>query len=133
MWVSLAFLAVVVIAVVAFRLGQMSARQSYSSTIGSHGEITRVAITGREHAGPEDMPPEAREAYDFAIDTMVDGNHDGRIDALEPSNLPQTDFDRREQARRTFQQLKQLEKMKSDGMITNAEYSAKRAELLKES
>lgn len=97
MWVSLAFLAVVVIAVVAFRLGHMTARRS-----------------------------------SLAIDTMVDQNHDGRIDPLEPSNLPQNDFERRELARRTFQQLKQLEKMKSDGMITSAEYSAKRTELLRE-
>jgi hypothetical protein len=133
MWVSLAFFAVVVIAVVAFRLGQMSARQSYSRPVGSDGEITRVAINGREYADPEEMPSEARGAYDFAIDTMIDRNHDGKIDVLGASDLSQTDFERREVARRTFQQLKQLEKLKTDGMITNAEYSAKRTELLKES
>jgi hypothetical protein len=42
------------------------------------------------------------------------------------------DIDKRAEARRTFQQLKQLETLKKDGMITTAEYSAKRTELLKD-
>jgi hypothetical protein len=147
MWVSLAVLAVVVIAVIAFRLGHMTATRSFSNALASDGELTKVVYNGRAYANPDDMPPDQRAAYESAIDTMVDRNHDGRIDVLESLNIPpvplkresaasntpsEADFDRRERARQTFQQLKQLEKMKADGMITSAEYSSKRTELLRE-
>jgi hypothetical protein len=68
------------------------------------------------------------------------GNHSRAIESragratarICASDVPlDADFERRELARQTFQQLKQLEKLKKDGMITTAEYSAKRTELLR--
>ena len=106
---GLAFLVVAMIAVAAFILGRMSAQNSSSSVIGSryNGEIDALE--------PLDVTPLALQRESSAGTTPSDG-----------------EFDRREQARRTFQQLKQLEELKTKGMITTAEYSAKRAQVLNE-
>jgi hypothetical protein len=102
-----------VIAVVAFRLGHMTATRSFRSIDVGADRDRDGEINVLESLSIPSAPPERPSAID---------------------NIPtEADFDRREQARRTFQQLKQLEKMKNDGMITSAEYSSKRTELLRES
>ena len=113
MWVSLAFLVVFMVAVVAFRLGYTTGRNSMSDMIGTNGDLVRnhdrEIILEQLNPAPVALPRESA-ASDVPLDA---------------------DFERRELARQTFQQLKQLEKLKKDGMITTAEYSAKRTELLR--
>jgi len=108
MWVSLAFLAAVMIAVVSFRLGFTEGRRS-SSVNGSNGDDRIDALEMLSRPAP------LSERESPAAETP-----------------PRGDFDKREQARHIFQQLKQLEKMRTDGVLTDIEYSEKRTELLKD-
>ena len=109
MWVSLAFLAAMIIAVVSFRLGFTAGRRSSSSVNGSNGDTRIDALEMLSRS----TPPSERES-------------------ATAETPPRDDFDKREQARHIFQQLKQLEKMRTDGVLTDIEYSEKRTELLKD-
>jgi hypothetical protein len=86
----------------------------------------RIIFNGREYASPEEMPREAREAYEAALGVFADKDGDGVPDLLEGLTRQQSQT-QGDAARR----LAELKGLFDAGLINAAEYEAKEGEILR--
>lgn len=110
---------------------RMSPRSSLvSAVLTAVGAPSRIVINGQTYSSVDEMPPEVRAQYEQAMSVALAAtNRDGILDfsrsararhriagAISPSD-PAT-------------RMKQLEEMRESGLITDAEYDTKRAQIL---
>lgn len=106
-----------------------------TTALDSLGAPTKIVFNGQEYSSPDEMPPEARAAYDFAMKgVLADANHDGVPDVFK-SVGGSSAFKARIGAGTGASpdpatRLRQLQDMKDAGLITNDEFDAKRSEIL---
>jgi hypothetical protein len=94
---------------------------------GTHSvRARRIIFNGREYASPEEMPREAREAYEAALGVFADNDGDGVPDMFEGLTRQQSQT-QGDAARR----LAELKGLFDAGLINAAEYEAKKAEILR--
>ena len=87
----------------------------------------RIIVNGREYAGPEEMPPETRAAYEGAMGVFADSDGDNIPDLFEGLGVRA-----RPPADDAAARLTKLKSLLDAGLITTQEYEAKRAEILSE-
>lgn len=106
-----------------------------TTALDSLGMPTKIVFNGQEYSTPDEMPPDAREAYDLAMRSMhANSDREGLPDLLKsagrigaaPSSLTPGGGAGSDPAAR----LKQLQEMKNSGLITSEEYEAKRTQIL---
>jgi len=104
-----------------------------SMSLNSGGPAARIVVNGRTYSSPDEMPPEARDQYEFAMRAAIAATTPGGIGDLLKlaggNHLPSANSDLGAPADPTTR-LKQLEEMKNEGLITTDEYETKRAEIL---
>lgn len=126
---------------------------SFSQTFQTHGwdatnrasggqsatmDASRVFVyNGRAYANPEDMPEEARAAYDKASGLFADSDGDGVPDLFEKfvgaaSVRSSEEDDERPERKSATERLAELKRMKEAGLIAEQEYESKRAQILSE-
>ncbi len=92
----------------------------------------RIIFNGREYANADEMPPEARAAYEQAMSVFADADRNGVPDIFEgagtnPASRPaQATGGSADPAER----LRKLKELFDTGLITKEEYEAKRGEIL---
>jgi hypothetical protein len=86
----------------------------------------RIIFNGREYSGPEEMPAEARAAYERAMSVFADSDRDGVPDLFE-GLAPQA-----KTQEGIAERLTRLRGLRDAGLITDEEYEAKKAEILSE-
>ena len=108
-----------------------SSRTSFvSAVLTALGAPSKIVINGQVYSSVEDMPPEVRAQYEQAMSVaLASTNRDGILD-----------FSRGARARHRIAgsispsdpatRMKQLEEMRESGLITDAEYDTKRAQIL---
>ena len=94
---------------------------------------TKIVFNGQEFSSPDQMPAEVRRVYDQTMSgVLADANENGIPDVfeggggksvfhVEMKNLTTED---------PAEKLKKLKEMKDSGLINDAEYEAKKAEIL---
>ena len=108
-----------------------------TTALNSLGAPTKIVFNGQEYSSPDEMPPEARAAYDFAMKgVLADANRDGIPDVFKSVGAA-GGFKARigsgsggDTSADPATRLKQLQEMKDAGLITDDEYGAKRSEIL---
>lgn len=110
---------------------RISPRSSFVSAIlTALGAPSKIVINGQAYSSVDDMPPEVRAQYEQAMSVALAAtNRDGILD-----------FSRTARARHRIAgsisppdpatRMKQLEEMREAGLITDAEYDTKRAQIL---
>jgi hypothetical protein len=105
----------------------------FSATLGNTNVPTKIVFNGQEFSGPDQMPAEVRRVYDQTMNgVLADANENGIPDVfegggskgvfhVEMKNLTTED---------PAEKLKKLKEMKDSGLINDAEYEAKKAEIL---
>jgi uncharacterized membrane protein len=105
--------------------------------MGDGGGITPTSIefNGEEYASPEEMPPGPRAAYKLAMKGLLsDVNHDGVPDIVNlmgGGKLFKASMGQGPAAE-AVSRVKELEKMRDEGLITEDEYNSKRAEIIEQ-
>lgn len=93
---------------------------------------TKIIFNGREYKSADEMPPEARAAYEQAMSVFTDADRNGIPDIFEgkinpaarPSPPPSGE------SADPAERLRKLKELFDSGLITEQEYEAKRAEIL---
>src|SRR5687767_6503413 len=110
---------------------RISSRNSFvSAVLTALGAPSKIVINGQAYSSVDDMPPEVRAQYEQAMSVaLASTNRDGLLD-----------FSRSARARHRIgvsmspadpaTRMKQLEEMRESGLITDAEYDTKRAQIL---
>jgi len=102
-----------------------------SSVLGSLGARSRIVVNGETYSSIDEMPPGVRAQYEQAMSlALAATNRDGILDFPRGARV------RNRLAGATTHsdpatRLKQLQEMKTSGLITDDEYEAKRTEILK--
>lgn len=102
----------------------------FSAVLTALGAPSKIVINGQVYSSVDDMPPEVRAQYEQAMSVaLASTNRDGILD-----------FSRSARARHRIAgsisppdpatRMKQLEEMRESGLITDAEYDTKRAQIL---
>ena len=104
-----------------------------SAALGKINVSTKIVFNGQEFSSPDQMPAEVRRIYDQTISgVLADANENGIPDVfeggsgksvfhVEMKNLTTED---------PAAKLKKLKEIKDSGLINDAEYEAKKAEIL---
>lgn len=104
-----------------------------SGSLGKSHIPTKIVFNGQEFSGSDQMPAEVRRVYDQTMSgVLADANENGIPDIfegggsrgvfhVEMKNLTPED---------PAEKLKKLKEMKDSGLINDAEYEAKKAEML---
>ena len=102
------------------------------------GEVitpTSIEFNGEEYSSPEEMPPGPRVAYKLAMKGLLsDVNHDGVPDIVNlmgGAKLFKASMGQGPAAD-AVSRVKELEKMRDDGLITEDEYNSKRSEIIEQ-
>ncbi len=106
-----------------------------TTALNSLGTPTKIVFNGQEYSSPDEMPPDARAAYDFAMKgVLADANRDGIPDVFKsisgPGAFRASIGAGAGASADPATRLKQLQDMKNAGLITDEEYKAKRSEIL---
>ena len=106
-----------------------------TTALDSLGAPTKIVFNGQEYSSPDEMPAEARAAYDFAMKgVLADANRDGIPDVFKsvggPGAFRASIGAGAGASGDPATRLKQLQDMKNAGLITDDEYDAKRSEIL---
>jgi putative oligomerization/nucleic acid binding protein len=106
-----------------------------TTALDSLGAPTKIVFNGQEYSSPDEMPPEARSAYDFAMKgVLADANRDGIPDVFKSvgggGGFKARIGSGMGESADPVTRLKQLQDMKNAGLITDVEYEAKRSEIL---
>lgn len=103
---------------------------------GGASQVAASAVfvyNGRTYSSPEEMPPEARAAYEKVTSAFADSDGDGIPDLFEhfasdaSAQMGETGRDAP-----VADRLRELERLRSEGLITDEEYAEKRARILAE-
>lgn len=105
-----------------------------SAALGKMNVPTKIVFNGQEFSSPDEMPAEVRRVYDQTMSgVLADANENGIPDLFEGGggkgvfhvemlkNLATDD---------PAEKLRKLKEMKDSGLINDAEYEAKKAEIL---
>ncbi len=104
-----------------------------SAVLGNTSVSTKIVFNGQEFSSPDQMPADVRRVYDQTMrGVLADANENGIPDVFESGggksvfhvemkNLTTED---------PAEKLKKLKEMKDSGLINDAEYEAKKAEIL---
>ena len=96
---------------------------------------TTFEFNGQEYSSPDELPAGPRAAYKFAMKGLLsDVNHDGVPDIVNlmgGGKLFKASMGEGPAAD-AVARAKELEKMRDDGLITEAEYDSKRAEIIEQ-
>ena len=154
MWLTLALVALIVVVAVllARRLARLPAgddggwklgrQRGWNFDVraaplsgGSSGVTpTTFDFNGQEYSSPDELPAGPRAAYKIAMKGLLsDVNHDGVPDIVNlmgGGKLFKASMGQGPAAD-AVSRVKELEKMRDDGLITEDEYAAKRAEVLR--
>lgn len=95
---------------------------------------TTFVYNGRTYSSPEEMPPEARAAYEKVSSAFNDSDGDGVPDLFEHfvADASAQAGETGRQAPSVRERLRELERLRADGLITNEEYEEKRSRILNE-
>ena len=98
---------------------------------GQAGAHTVFVYNGRTYASPDEMPAEARAAYEKMSNVFADADGDGVPDMFENlgAAFAQPAAHVRD-ARSPEERLSKLKSLRDAGLISEQEYEAKRAEIL---
>ena len=96
------------------------------------GIQTKIVFNGQEFAGPNDMPPETRKAYEQVMSgVLIDSDRDGIPDIVENGAGTALFTNVQTLGRKDpSESLKKLNEMRDAGLITEQEYETKRQEIL---
>lgn len=109
-----------------------------TASLDSLGVPTKIVFNGQEYSSPDEMPPDARAAYNLAMSMVkTNAHHDSDPDVFKSVGRPGgfsarigagagASGDPGDPATR----LKHLQSMRDAGLITDAEYEAKRSEII---
>lgn len=101
-----------------------------SAVLTALGAPSRIVINGQAYSSVDEMPPEVRAQYEQTMsvalaatnrDGILDFSRGARARARLAGAIPPSDPATR---------MKQLEEMRESGLITDAEYETKRAQIL---
>lgn len=92
----------------------------------------RIIFNGREYANAEEMPAEARAAYEQAMNVFTDADRNGIPDIFEGAGRNTTSRPAQPTSGNTdpAERLRKLKELFAAGLITEQEYEAKRSEIL---
>lgn len=92
---------------------------------------TRIVFNGREYRSADEMPVEARAAYEQAMSVFQDSDRNGVPDLFEGgARVMRTDTN--SAAGDAAARLSKLKELRDAGLITEQEYEKKRADILSE-
>ena len=155
MWVTLVLIALIVLVaiVLAMRASRIKDDGSGNWTHGrdvrswefdvraapptGDGSVTPTSIefNGEEYSSPEEMPPGPRAAYKLAMKGMLsDVNRDGVPDIVNlmgGAKLFKASMGQGPAAD-AVSRVKELEKMRDEGLISEDEYNSKRSEIIEQ-
>lgn len=155
MWLTLALIALIVLVAVLFarRLTRLPAGDDGGWKLGREAgwkfdvraappagdnsgiTPTSIELNGEEYSSPEEMPAGPRAAYKMAMKGLLsDVNHDGVPDIVNlmgGAKLFKASMGQGPAAD-AVARVKELEKMRDDGVITDKEFDSKRAEIIEE-
>ena len=108
-----------------------------TTAIDSLGAPTKIMFNGHEYSSVDEMPADARAAYEFAMNSVMnDADRDGVPDLFKSlgtgrsGSIPKIGSGDVSSAADPATRLKQLQNMRNSGLITNDEYEAKRTQIL---
>lgn len=91
----------------------------------------RIVFNGREYRSADEMPADARSAYEQAMSVFKDSDRNGVPDLFE-SGGPPAPSTTATAAGDTAARLTKLKELRDAGLITAREYETKKAEILSE-
>jgi hypothetical protein len=102
------------------------------SWVGTMQEAPTIIVDGKQLDSVEDLPPGSQEAYEKAMQVFVDEDQDGTPDIIEGLLQGGAQVIDLKQAGTGshVQRLHELKQMLDGGLITQAEYEEKKAEIL---
>ena len=101
--------------------------QSHSFTTTS----SSIIIDGQQFNSPAEMPPDLRRQFEQAIAALPDKDGDGTPDLLQ-GDFSDIEFDVAAGSQTAEQRLQALQQLYEKRLITEAEYQAKRSEILRQ-
>jgi hypothetical protein len=102
-----------------------------SSIFSALGEPSRIVVNGRTYASVDEMPPDVRAQYEQAMSLAMEATGQNRIlDFPSGGRVRGRIAGSRAQTADPATRLKQLEEMKTSGLLTEEEYEAKRAQII---
>ena len=93
----------------------------------SIAQQSTFVVNGETYQSPEQMPPAVRRQYEQAISVLPDKDGDGIPDLLQGDLSGLSGM---QSADSVADRLRQLDSLRNQGLITDQEYSQKRAEIL---
>ncbi|MGI8732291.1 MAG: SHOCT domain-containing protein [Pyrinomonadaceae bacterium] len=93
---------------------------------------TKIVFNGQEFSSPDQMPSDVRRVYDQTISgVLADANENGVPDVFEGEGSKGVfHVEMKSTPEDAAAKLKALREMKDSGLISDAEYEAKKAEIL---
>ena len=105
-----------------------------SAMLGKLNVPTKIVFNGQEFSSPDEMPADVRRVYDQTMSGVLnDANENGIPDLFEgggSKNVFNVEMMKNMVSEDPAEKLKKLKELKDSGLINDAEYEAKKAEIL---
>jgi hypothetical protein len=104
--------------------------QTVSPALGGISTANVIVVDGKTYSSAADLPPDAREAYERAMSAFADRDGDGVPDIFGAAGSPAAASGATGIG--SAERLRQLKAMRDEGLISAAEYEAKKAAILEQ-